>query len=105
MDYGVRKRLGPGKGEPLRSEPLRRRTGLRRWSGADRETLLSVGLEPERKRPCLRTVSLHPKEDDRRHPLWNAPALIAGQTVGLDVAINPGGAVCLTRNLNPHPLQ
>ena len=96
MSHDVSEELRPGKGEPPRSEPLRRRTGLRKRSGADRDTLLSVGLEPGCKRPCKRTVSLRAKGDDRRHPMWNAPALIAGQMLNLDVAINPGGAVRLT---------
>ena len=83
----------PGAGELNKSGPASRRTGVEKRSGADRSPLLPVGLELARKRPCERTVSLRAKRDDREHPNWNAPALIAGQIVDLDVAINPGGAI------------
>lgn len=66
--------------------------------GADRFPLLPVCLVAARKRPCSRTVSLRAKRDSREHPIRNAPALIAGQILDLDVAINPGGAV---HQLNP----
>jgi hypothetical protein len=49
-----------------------------------------------RKRPCERTVSLRAKRDDRRHPIRNAPAFIAGEIIDLNVAINLGGALHLT---------
>ena len=65
---------------------------MTRRVGADRSLLLPVCLVA-RKRPCSRTVSLRAKRDDREHSNWNAPALIAGEIVDLDVAINPGGAV------------
>ena len=76
----LRKRteVSPGAGEPEGSEPASRRTEVTKTGGADRSPLLPVCLEG-RERPCLRTVSLRAKRDDREHPNWNAPALIAGQ--------------------------
>jgi transposase len=104
VDICMRVEVGPGAGEPPRSEPASRRTELAKGSGADRSPLLPVGLEPGRKRPCERTVSLRAKRDDREHPIRNAPALIAGEIIDLDVAINLGGAV--HPNMNPSaPMQ
>jgi hypothetical protein len=71
------------------------RTEVEKKNGADRSLLLPVSLDA-RKRPCSRTVSLRAKRDDREQSTWNAPALIAGEIVDLDVAINPGGAIQLT---------
>ena len=49
-------------------------------------------------------MSLRAKRDDREHPIRNAPALIAGEIIDLDVAINLGGAI--HPNMNPSaPLQ
>ena len=92
MNQRLRMEEGPGAGEPEGSEPASRRTDVTKKEGADRFLLLPVCLVA-RKRPCLRTVSLRAKRDDREHPNWNAPALIAGQILDLDVAINPGGAI------------
>ena len=86
----MRTEVLPGAGELFESGPASRRTEVTETGGADRSPLLPVCLEG-RKRPCLRTVSLRAKRDDREHPNWNAPALIAGQILDLDVAINPGG--------------
>ncbi len=91
----IRTEVRPGAGELIKSGPARRRTEVEKQSGADRSLLLPVSLGP-RKRPCKRTVSLRAKRDDREHPIRNAPALIAGQILDLDVAINPGGAIQLT---------
>jgi len=91
-----RMELRPAGGEPGGSEPSGRRRELEKKVGADRTNLLPVCLLPARKRPCERTVSLRAKGDDRRHPIWNAPAFIAGEIADLDVAINPGGAIHLT---------
>ena len=88
----IRTEVGPDAGELNKSGPAGRRTEVAKKSGADRSLLLPVSLEA-RKRPCERTVSLRAKRDDWEHSLWNAPALIAGEIVDLDVAINPGGAV------------
>jgi hypothetical protein len=85
-----------GTGEPEGSEPASRRTGVTKRNGADRSLLLPVCLVPGRKRPCRRTVSLRAKRDDRRHPIGNAPAFIAGEIIDLNVAINLGGALYLT---------
>src|SRR5688500_13364680 len=91
----TRTEVRPGAGEPEGSEPAIRRTGVMKRDGADRFPLLPVCLVA-RKRPCSRTVSLRAKRDDRRHPIWNAPAFIAGEIIDLNVAINPGGAIQLT---------
>ena len=96
MDTRVRTEPRPDEGEPEGSEPSVRLEELVKEVGADRTTLLPVCLSPARKRPCKRTVSLRAKGDDRRHPIGNAPAFIAGEIVDLDVAINPGGAIHLT---------
>ena len=93
MDICMRVEVGPGAGEPPRSEPVSRRTELAKKNGADRSPLLPVCFVDGRKRPCERTESLSAKEDDRWHSLWNTPALIAGENLFLDVAINLGGAV------------
>jgi hypothetical protein len=83
----------PGGGEPEGSEPTRRKDGVTKTGGADRSLLLPVDFTPGRERPCERTVSLRAKRDDRRHPIRNAPAFIAGQIGDLNVAINLGGAI------------
>lgn len=95
MDPRMRREVRPGAGELDLSEPAKRRMRVAKTSGADRSLLLPVCLVA-RKRPCSRTVSLRAKRDDRRHPIWNAPAFIAGQIVDLNVAINLGGALHLT---------
>ena len=88
--------MQPGAGELFESGPASRRTDLAKTGGADRSLLLPVCLVPARKRPCERTVSLRAKRDDRRHPIRNAPAFIAGEIIDLNVAINLGGALHLT---------
>jgi hypothetical protein len=82
----------PVAGELARSGPASGREEVTRRAGADRMPLLPVCLVA-RKRPCSRTVSLRAKRDDREHSPWKTPALIAGEIVDLDVAINPGGAI------------
>ena len=88
--------MQPGAGELFESGPASRRTELAKNGGADKSLLLPVCLVPGRKRPCRRTVSLRAKRDDRRHPIRNAPAFIAGEIIDLNVAINLGGALHLT---------
>ena len=95
MDTRVRGEPGPDEGEPEGSEPSGRVEVLAERVGADRIILLPVCLSSARKRPCERTVSLRAKRDDRRHPIWSAPALIAGEIMDLNLAINLGGAVRL----------
>ena len=90
-----RTEVRPDAVELNKSGPAGRRMGVAERGGADRSPLLPVSLDA-RKRPCSRTVSLRAKRDDREHSLWNTPALIAGEIVDLDVAINPGGAIQLT---------
>ena len=95
MNRFMRTEVGPDAGELNKSGPANRRTWVAKKGGADRSLLLPVSLDA-RKRPCERTVSLRAKRDDREHSTWTAPALIAGEIVDLDVAINPGGAIQLT---------
>ena len=78
VNQRMRTEVRPGAGELFESGPASRRTDVTKTGGADRSPLLPVCLEG-RERPCLRTVSLRAKRDDREHPNWNAPALIAGQ--------------------------
>ena len=82
-----------GAGEPPRSELANRPEVLASGVGADRLTLPRGCRDFVGKRPCLRTESLSEKRDVPGHPIWNAPAWIAGETAGLDVAIKQGGAI------------
>ena len=92
MDTRSRTEVSPDAGELPKSGPAGRRREVAKGSGADRTHLLVVCLVA-RKRPCSRTVSLRAKRDDQEQSTWKAPALIAGEIVDLDVAINPGGAI------------
>ena len=78
--------------EPTRSEQAAGPEVLARWGGADRLTLPRVCFDFGCERPRMRAESLSEKTDGLGHPIWNAPAWIAGETAGLDVAIKQGGA-------------
>ena len=95
VNQRMRTNVRPGAVELSKSGAAIRWTDVTEKGGADRSLLLPVCLSG-RERPCERTVSLRAKRDDRRHPIRNAPAFIAGQIVDLNVAINPGGALHLT---------
>lgn len=80
-------------GEPLKSEPIVRGTGLRALEGAGNPTLLPVCLVASRKCPRVSAVSLTAKRGGGKRLLTLAPALIAGEILSdLDVFINLGGA-------------